>query len=118
MVVLTLLMEWVAWDADPDHRERLRVWLPRVAAGLVAAKLVAAGWVLRVGVGRGRWTPAAAGTLAAAWVVTTAVLFAGLAWLVPPSLVAASGLALAVALFLPLARPAAAPLALAWNRHR
>ena len=41
-----------------------------------------------------------------------------LAWLVPSGVVPLYGLALGVVLFLPLARLLAAPLALAWNRHR
>jgi hypothetical protein len=118
LFVVTLLTEWAVWDSDPARKERLREWAPRVAAALVAVKLLAAGWVLWAGVGRGQMRPAAAGKLLAAWAVAAAILFAGLAWVVPPSLVTVSGLALAVVLLLPLTRLAAAPPALAWNRHR
>lgn len=41
-----------------------------------------------------------------------------LAWLIPAQPVPAPYLALGVAWFVPFTRLAAAPLALAWNRHR
>ena len=66
---------------------------------------------------RGEVRAAAAVKLSAAWAAAVAALFAGLAWLVPPTVVPTYGLALGVVLFVPLARLAAAPLALAWNRH-
>jgi hypothetical protein len=117
-VVLSGLAEWVAWDSDPVHRERVASWLPGVAAALVAAKLLAAAGLLRAAVGRGQTTPRAAGVLAAVWLVAAAGLFALLVRIVPHDRVPVYGLALAAVLFVPLARPAAAPLALAWNRHR
>ena len=45
-------------------------------------------------------------------------LVALLAWLVPEGVLPLYGLALTAVLTVPLARLAAAPLALAWNRHR
>ena len=45
-------------------------------------------------------------------------LFAMLAWVLPAEKVPRYYIAFAVALVLPMARLAAAPLVLAWNRHR
>lgn len=118
VLAFQLLAEWVLWDSDPVRREKLRVWLPRVMVATVGVKVLVTAWLLWVGVRRGQVKPAAAGKLFVAWALAAAGLFAALAWVVPPSLVTVYGLALAVALFLPLARLAGAPLALAWNRHR
>jgi hypothetical protein len=118
VTVISLLLEWVAWDADPVRSEQMRVWIPRVAVGLVAGKLLAAAGLLWIGVKRGQLSAKGAGKLLAAWVLAAAALTGGLAAVVPEGLVRPSRLAFAVVLLLPLARPAAAPLALAWNRHR
>ena len=51
------------------------------------------------------------------WLVVAGGLVVLLSWLVPGD-ISVYAIALGVVLFLPLARLAAAPLALAWNRHR
>ena len=76
----------------------------------VAVKLLAAGWLARHQAGAGR--------LVGAWAATVVVLAALLVWMVPPALAPTYGVVLGVVLFIPLARRTAAPLALAWNRHR
>jgi hypothetical protein len=118
MLVLYGLAEWVHWDSDADRRARLAEVIPRWATAAVVVKLLAAGWLLRALCRRGEIAAAAAGRLLGAWVAAAAALFAVLAWFVPSSLVPVYRLALGVVLFVPLARLAAAPLALAWNRHR
>jgi hypothetical protein len=118
LLAFQLLAEWALGNADADRRARLQEWLPRVVGVVVALKLLSAAWLLRAGVRRGQLRVATAGKLLAAWVAVAAGLFAVLVWLVPASLVAPYWLAVGVVLFLPLARPAVAPLALAWNRHR
>jgi hypothetical protein len=118
LLVLYGLAEWVHWDSDPARRARLLEWLPRVAAAVVVVKLLVAGWLLRVLCGRGKVEAITAGRLLGGWVLAAITLFALLVWVVPSGLVPVYGLALGVILFLPLARLAVAPLALAWNRHR
>jgi hypothetical protein len=54
----------------------------------------------------------------AAWLIAFATFFGLLRWLVPISLAPTHTLAMGVILMLPLARFAAMPLALHWNRHR
>lgn len=105
-----LFAEWVQWHSDPARRERLLDALPWVAAAAVGVKLLATGWFVSRVEGAGR--------LVAAWAVAAAALAGVLAWLVPPELVPAYGVGLGVVLLLPLARLTAAPLALAWSRHR
>jgi len=113
-----LSAEWIQWHSDPARRERLLDALPWMAGAAVGVKLLAAGWFARVLVRRRTVAPAMLGRLAATWLALTAGLAVALVCLVPAILVPAYGLVLAVALLVPLARPAAAPLALAWNRHR
>lgn len=105
-----LFAEWVQWNSDPARRERLLDALPWVAGGAVGVKLLAAAW----------FASRAGGAIrpVAAWAIAATGLAGVLAWLVPPALVPAYGVVLGVVLLLPLARLTAAPLALAWNRHR
>jgi hypothetical protein len=55
---------------------------------------------------------------AACWDVAVLALYGLLAWLTPALLFPRYVLALVAILAIPLARLSAAPLALAWNRHR
>jgi hypothetical protein len=55
---------------------------------------------------------------ATAWVCVASALFGLLAYAVPAERVPVYNLALAVLFAMPMARLTAAPLALAWNRHR
>jgi hypothetical protein len=103
-----------------DRELAHRLWdaLPWWAGAAALVKLLAAAWVSRVLVRRGLVEPRALGRLLAVWLLAAVGLF-GLARgsvlfdEVPVSLLV-SGAVLA----LPLVRLAAAPLALAWNRHR
>jgi hypothetical protein len=92
--------------------------LPWIAAVLVGFKVSAALWIaLRLHDER----LLADRTLvlgAAFWDVLVLALYALLAWIVPSPLIRSYLLALVAILEVPLARLSAAPLALAWNRHR
>jgi hypothetical protein len=117
-ILLQGLYEWTTWNAYPDRRDRIFDALPWVAGTAVGLKLLAAGLALRALLRRGEVAPRVLARLLGLWLLTAATLFALLAWVVPSDQVPRYGLALGVVLFLPLARLAAAPLALAWNRHR
>ena len=91
---------------------------PLIAAVLILLKLSAAVWIAvrlhdkRLLSGR---------TLvigAVCWDVAVFALYGVLVWIVPLVLIPNYVLALVAILEVPLARLAAAPLALAWNRHR
>ncbi|HEX4607619.1 MAG TPA: hypothetical protein VH092_05375 [Urbifossiella sp.] len=110
--------EWSLGKDDPARYARVADALPWVAAAAAAVKVLVAVWLLRLLVRRGEITGRTVGWLVGGWVLAAAGLFALLAWLAPPGLVPAYALAAGVVLFVPLARPALAPLALAWNRHR
>ncbi|MEO6326401.1 MAG: hypothetical protein ABIT01_13415 [Thermoanaerobaculia bacterium] len=96
------------------------VWnaLPWIIAVLVCVKLTAAAWVA-FRLQQNRLLGDGALVLGAAcWDVSVFVLYGVLVWLVPEVLVRGSLLALVAIQEVPLARISAAPLALAWNRHR
>jgi hypothetical protein len=57
-------------------------------------------------------------TIAAVWLAAALALIGSFVWLIPEGSVPLTLLALCPALLIPLVRPMAAPLALAWNRHR
>jgi hypothetical protein len=118
LIVLRGLVEWAVWNADTQRRQQVLDALPWVAGTLVGLKLVLAGWALRVLNRRGQLPAAALVRLLGTWLLVAGSLFGFLVWLFPSDAVPAYGLALGVVLFVPLARMAAAPLALAWNRHR
>jgi hypothetical protein len=89
-----------------------------IAAVLVCLKLSAAVWIaVRLHDERlvsGRMLVISA----VAWDLVVFALYGSLVWIVPLVLVSNHVLALIAILEVPLARLAAAPLALAWNRHR
>ncbi len=99
---------WAAlWDA-----------LPWMLAGLMCVKLSAAAWVAtRLNHSR-LLSDSTLVTGAAVWLVAVLALYAVLVWLVDSPLVPSYILMLVAILMIPLARLSAAPLALAWNRHR
>jgi hypothetical protein len=110
-----LLCNWATQQDffDPIGRN-LEWWM----GGAVALKLLAGGWIMRSLLRRGIVGMPALARILAVWLLAALVLFA-FAWVVlPPGSVSPVVLAFAVVLSLPLARAAAAPLALAWNRHR
>jgi hypothetical protein len=98
----------------PEVQPRLLVCVPYLLGVLLTAKFSATACVvcrlhqLRL------ITPRTTTKLLAAWSTTTIAIFGGLSQLVLPNWFMAGCVALAV----PLARLAIAPLALHWNRHR
>jgi hypothetical protein len=115
---LQLLYEWTLWGVDPVRTGRIVDALPWLGGFAVGLKCVAAAALLRVLVRRRELSAGLAGRVVAIWAVTAASLFALLAWLVPEGAVPRYGLAFGAVLAVPLARLLAAPIALAWNRHR
>jgi hypothetical protein len=103
---------------DPGLRDRLWEALPWYAAGAALLKLLAAAWVGRALLRRGLVGPTALAKLAAVWLLAAVILFALACAAVPSDLVPVSLLASGAVLGVPLVRLLAAPLALAWNRHR
>jgi hypothetical protein len=103
---------------DPELRERLWEALPWYAGGAVLLKLLAAACVGRALLRRGLIRPRALAKLLALWLLAAVGLFLLAYAAVPPDAAPVSLLAFGAALAVPLVRLLAAPLALAWNRHR
>jgi hypothetical protein len=115
--LVTAFLWTLAW-LDRTTLTRALELLPRLAAIAVLLKLLAAGWALHALRRRGLLQAGALAAFVGAWLILAASHFALLQALLPPGFIQPRDLALAVVLFLPLARIAAAPLALEWNRHR
>ncbi len=92
--------------------------LPRIAAVLVCIKLCLAGWIAVRLHDRRLLSDRALVISAVCWDILVFALYAVLVWIVPDLLIGRYVLALVAILEIPLARVAAAPLAVAWNRHR
>jgi hypothetical protein len=97
----------IVWDAFP--------WAVATAVGL---KLAIAGWIaIRLQATRAISDTALVAS-AICWSLAVFALYALLKWMTPDVLFRGWFLAALSILIVPLARVAAAPLALAWNRHR
>ncbi len=119
LTFLILLGPIVEWIIDSPSAQRA-LWnaLPQVLAILVAIKMSAAAWIA-TRLDRSRLLGDRALVLGAAcWCVAVLALYGVLVWFFSTPFVARSVLALIAILAVPLVRIAAAPLALAWNRHR
>jgi len=119
LTFLVLLGPIVEWFIDSPSVQRAS-WnaLPLILAGLVALKMSAAAWIA-TRLNRSRLLGDRALFVGAAcWCVAVLALYAVLVWFVSTPFVAHYLLALIAILAVPLVRLAAAPLALAWNRHR
>jgi hypothetical protein len=92
--------------------------LPWLAAILVCLKLSAAVWIAMRLRDRRLLRDRTLVLGAVCWDVAVFALYGLLVWIVPGLLVRRYFLALVAILFVPLVRLSAAPLALAWNRHR
>src|SRR5258705_67776 len=102
----------------PSVQRALWNALPQILAILVAIKMSAAAWIA-TRLDRGRLLGDRALVLGAAcWCVAVLALYGVLVWFFSTPFVERSLLALIAILAVPLTRIAAAPLALAWNRHR
>ncbi len=91
---------------------------PAILAALVCIKLSAAAWIAIRLRDRRLLSDRTLVIGAACWDVIVFALFGLLAWILPALLIRRSLLALVAILAIPLVRISAAPLALAWNRHR
>ena len=89
-----------------------------IAAVLVCVKLSAAVWIAMRLHDKRLLTDRTLVIGAVCWDVAVFALYGLLVWIVPLVLIGKHVLALVAILEVPLARLAAAPLALAWNRHR
>ncbi|HEY3745329.1 MAG TPA: hypothetical protein VGL17_03755 [Gemmatimonadaceae bacterium] len=108
-------VEWIV-----DSRRLGEVWtaLPLIFAVLVTVKMIAAVWIL-VRLYRGRLLSDGALVLGAGfWCVAVFALYGVLVWLLGAPHIPHYLIMLLAILAVPLARLSAAPLALAWNRHR
>jgi hypothetical protein len=116
VVFIGPVAQWVA-----DHKSaQAALWIasPAILAGLVAFKMLAAAGVAARLAGSGLLSDRTLVRGAATWVVLVFALYGVLVWLVSGPLIPRYFLALLAILAIPLARLSAAPLALAWNRHR
>ncbi|MCA1826514.1 MAG: hypothetical protein LC689_06190 [Myxococcales bacterium] len=116
LCVIGPIAKWLhdSWGA------RAALWsaLPWIAAVLVCVKTFAAAWVA-TRLHRSRLlSDRALVTGAAGWLAAVLALHGLLIWLVWAPLIPRYFLLLVAILAVPLARMSAAPLALAWNRHR
>ena len=122
LLALTLLFflgPIVQWIIDTPGVQRA-LWnaLPLILAGLVAVKMSAAAWIV-TRLDRSRLLGDRALVAGAAcWCIAVLALYGVLVWFFSTPFVARYVLALIAILAVPLARLSAAPLALAWNRHR
>ena len=119
LALLCLIGPLLYW-LDQSHRARGALWngLPLIAAVLVCLKMSAAAWVA-TRLCRSRLLGDRALVIgAASWAAAVLALYGALVWLFSGPLIPRYFLALVAILAIPLARLSAAPLALAWNRHR
>src|SRR2546426_3584142 len=116
LILLGPIVEWII--DSPSVQRALWNALPLILAGLVGLKMSAAAWIA-TRLDRSRLLGDRALVLGAAcWFVAGLARYGGLVWSFATPFVARSVLALIAILAVPLARISAAPLALAWNRHR
>jgi hypothetical protein len=116
LVAIGPTMEWIISDRVP--RTAVFNALPWIPVVLVCVKVSLAAWIaIRLHDSRAL-SDRALVTGAACWLVAVLVLYAVLAWFVSTPLVPRYLLGAVAILEIPLVRLSAAPLALAWNRHR
>jgi hypothetical protein len=113
---LALVATWVS--KQPEILDHVLALLPWLLGLLIACRLCVAGLALREGLRRRVLEPRTAVRWVTAWICIAATLVGLLVYAVPPERVPAYCLAFAVLFAMPMARLTAAPLALAWNRHR
>ena len=117
LTLVVLLAPWVAGNVDAF----LTLWkaLPWILAALICFKIFAATWIAARLHDSRLLSDRTMVTGAACWLVVVLALYGLLVWLLalPPSMPRYLPGLVAI-LAIPLARLSAAPLALAWNRHR
>jgi polyhydroxybutyrate depolymerase len=105
-------------DRVPGARVALYDAVPWIPAVLVGLDLCVTAWIVSRLARRRLLGERALLTGAALWVATVLTVFGVLAWLLDTPHIARFFVMLLAILAVPLARPAAVPLALAWSRHR
>src|SRR5881396_3429376 len=116
LILLGPIVEWII--DSPSVQRALWNGLPLILGILVGIKMSAAAWIA-TRLDRSRLLGDRALVLGAAcWLVAVLALYGVLVWFFSTPFVAHYLLALIAILAVPLARISAAPLALAWNRHR
>ncbi|HEV7838956.1 MAG TPA: hypothetical protein VGO75_12875, partial [Gemmatimonadaceae bacterium] len=106
------------WIIDSDRLGGVWSALPLIFAILVGLKLVAAVWIITRLYSSRMLSDRALVTAAGLWCVAVFMLYVVLVWLFDTPHIPHYVLMLFAILAIPLARLSAAPLALAWNRHR
>jgi hypothetical protein len=119
LAVLCLIGPITKWLHD-SWGARAALWnaLPWIAAVLVCVKMSAAAWVATRLYRSRLLSDRTLVTGAACWLAAVLALYGLLVWLASGALIPRYFLLLVAILAIPLARLSAAPLALAWNRHR
>jgi hypothetical protein len=115
-ISLCILAGWLYHH--PETHETVLALLPWLLGPLVVCRLLVAMWALREVLRRGLLQPRTAALWATAWLLLASMLFVVFVWAVPREHVPVYYLAFGVLFAMPMARLAATPLALAWNRHR
>ena len=116
LIMIGPIAQWVH-DSSAVQRALWNGW-PSILIVLVCIKMSAAAWVAPRLHGSRVLSDRVLVTGAACWTLAVLVLYAVLVWLVDTQLIAHYLLAIVAILAVPLVRLSAAPLALAWNRHR
>src|ERR1019366_3038839 len=108
----------IYFDPLAHYAMTLTLW-PWLLGILIVVRVLTAAWSLREVMRRGLVKPKTVARWATAWLLLASLLFALLlTWAVPLEVAPLHHFAFAVLFALPMVRLAAAPLALAWNRHR
>jgi hypothetical protein len=111
-------MTYARYTDNPRAFRPLLDAMPWILGCLVGLKLLLSGWAVRMLILRGLLDRQLALRLLGVWLLLAGGSFAVVQWLAPNGIISTASLAFGVALLLPMARLAAAPLALDWNRHR
>jgi hypothetical protein len=116
LFLLGPVLEWIIDNSDVQGA----LWdaLPFILAILVGIKTVAAGWIATRLFRSHLLSDRALMTSAACWFIAVLALYGLFVWLLSTPFFPRSVLMLLAILAIPLVRLSAAPLALAWNRHR
>jgi hypothetical protein len=118
LVFLFLIGPFIQWIVDTRRLGELWSALPLIFAVLVSFKMISAVWIL-VRLFHSRLVSDRTLVIGAgSWCVAVFALYGVLVWLLDTPHFPHYLLALLAILAIPLARLSAAPLALAWNRHR
>jgi hypothetical protein len=118
LTLLFLVGPIAEWIIDHDRLGALWSAMPLIFAILAGLKMIAAGWIATRLYRTRLVSDRALVTGAACWCVLVLALYGLLVWFFSSPFVPRYLLALVAILAIPLARLSAAPLALAWNRHR